>query len=250
MTTDNLKLMVSAWKARNALYEELFGQYSYSLPKRHLPPSPPEPGSGSAGGSDQQGFSFSSSMSAQRITVLAYAPTENRPYWMYITCGLSNPWFKETPDDVSGFGCELIVKSRNNGRWPIKLLRRMCYYILSFTGTLSPGVIVNMATPLASHQAGELNNMFVWYADEAPDCLYHLPSGAFGIFCAVGITEDECTFAESVNDYGCWAIQQVLRQMGHGQLTNPDRRSVMQSENINSVLQSVRSYADNFRVIQ
>lgn len=249
MTTDNLSLLVSAWKARNALYENLFGAYSYSLPKRHLPPSQPEPGTTNSS-ENASGANFISSMSAQRITVLAYEPTETRPYWMYITSGLSNPWFKEAPEEVSGFGCELIVKSKNNGRWPIKLLRRMCYYILSFSGTLSPGVIVNMATPIAATRAGDINNMFVWYADEAPDCLYQLPSGAFGIFCTVGITEDECQFAESINEYGCWCIQQVLRQVGIGQVTNPDRNSVMKAENIGSVLQSVRNYADNFRPVQ
>src|SRR5579884_4121710 len=86
MTTDNLQLMMRAWKARNALYESLFGQYAYSLPKNHFPPNPPEPGAGKGQTFDPEGKgTFSSAMSEQRITVLAYAPNESRPYWMYIT---------------------------------------------------------------------------------------------------------------------------------------------------------------------
>lgn len=260
-------LLMSAWKARNRLYEDLFGPVAYTLPKGNVAPVTPNSQFTRIGGADQQqidgsnftvGMSpeplsgsgnlvYNSEMTSVRITIMAYAPNETRPYWMYVTSGLSNPWFQDEAGDVSGFGCELMVKSNKDGRWPLKLLRRLCQYILSYSGTLSPGVIVNMAAPLTENKPGNLNNIFVWYADEAPDCLYQLPSGVFGMFCTVGITEDECQFAESINEYGCWSIQQVLRQTGVGQITDPNRSSVMNQENIGGILQSVRSYADNFR---
>src|SRR6185437_10194532 len=97
---------------------------------------------------------------------------------------------------------------------------------------------------------GDLNNLVVWYADEAPDCLYQLPSGVFGVFCTIGITEDECKFAESIDEYGPWSIQQVLRNAGLGQVTDPQRKSVMDRKDIKSILESVRNYAENFRPVQ
>jgi hypothetical protein len=251
-TTDSL--LRAAWKARNDLYLDLFGPHAYSLPKGNELPSPPEPSfqqdMNPTAKEGEAMLTFKSDMASQRIPILAYAPNEQRDYWMYVTNGLSNPWFQEEPGEVSGFGCELIVKSQKDGRWPARLLRRLSYYILSYTGTLSPGVILSMKTPLAKQAEATVNNLFVWYADEAPDCVYQLPSGAFGLFCTVGITEDECVFAESIQEYGCWSIQQVLRQTGVGQLTYPHRGTVMKSENIGGILESVRSYADNFRMLQ
>jgi Suppressor of fused protein (SUFU) len=246
-------LLFNAWKARNKLYEELFGSFTYSLPKGNRAPVVPEPGSGRESDSPSEpgeAAVFTSQMSTQKITVLAYAPNEQRSHWLYVTSGLSNPWFQEEAGEVSGFGCELMVKSAVAARWPLRLLRRLSYYILSYSGTLSPGVILNMQTPLAVRADGGLNNIFVWYADEAPDCLYQLPSGVFGMFCTVGITEDECQFAESIDEYGCWSIQQVLRHAGLGQITDPQRSSVMTREDIGGILQSVRNYADNFRPVQ
>ncbi|HEY9790614.1 MAG TPA: suppressor of fused domain protein [Candidatus Obscuribacterales bacterium] len=254
MNTGSTNLLFSAWKARNRVYEELFGQPAYALPKGNVPPTNPEPGIGRVDGSaDNEAdttTTFKSQMTDVKITVLAYAPTESRPHWIYITSGLSNPWFAEEPNEVSGFGCELMVKSNKDARWAVRLLRRLCYYILSYSGTLSPGVILNMPIPLGSGGTGDLNNLVVWYADEAPDCLYQLPSGVFGVFCTIGITEDECKFAESIDEYGPWSIQQVLRNAGLGQVTDPQRKSVMDRKDIKSILESVRNYAENFRPVQ
>lgn len=242
-------LLAGAWKARNAIYEELFGNFACCLPKNYSLPDQPDPSftqTTTAAGTEER--VFQSDMRAQKISVLAYAPTDARPHWIYVTSGLSNPWFQEAPDEVSGFGCELMVKSPVEAKWPFKLLRRLAYFILSYSGTLSPGVILNMKSPIGLN-AGELNNIFVWYGDEAPDCLYMLPSGAFGLFCVVGITEGESVLAESIGEYGTWCIQQLLRQSDFGQLTDPNRACITKNENINDMVASVKNYADNFRPV-
>jgi hypothetical protein len=247
----NAVLMRKAWHTRNELYRELFGaEPTFILPKQYEPPAEPQPSFGASDETTPLGervASFTSTMTEQRINVLAYAPSEARPYWAYITSGLSNPWFAEEPDQVSGFGCELMIKAPKPGRWPIKMLRRMAYFILSYSGTLSPGIILNMPGPINPGREADLNNIFVWYADEAPDCWYELPSGGFGIFCTVGISEDECQFAETIGEYGTWCIQEVLRRCGVGQVTDPSRAGVMKRPNIEATLESVQAYADNFR---
>jgi hypothetical protein len=285
----NEALLVKAWKARNNLYEEMFGAHAYSLPKHYTPPAGSSPagaceqanGEGkSPAGSDAAAIdclveddgsvivrngdgselvdmqpirdlmsSLFTDMSSQRISILTYPPGEQRPYWLYLTAGLSNPWYQEEADEVSGFGCEFMVKSAKPALWPVRLLRRLAYYILSYSGTLSPGVILNLKDPItvARGVPADLKNLFIWYADEAPDCWYQLPSGGFGVFCAVGITEDECKFAESIEEYGTWGIQQVLRQTGVGQVTDPRRGSVMAQDDIDGILSSVRMYAENFK---
>lgn len=258
MTTEsdskNPALMQKAWRERNQLYSELFGEPAFILPKHYECPAQPEPSFEDKGDVNDIGeriAAFTSTMTEQRIYVLAYAPDaeRGRDYWLYVTAGLSNPWFQEEADEVSGFGCELIIKAPKSARWPVKMLRRLAYYILSYSGTLSPGIILNMPGPINPGKHADLDNLFIWYADEAPDCWYQLTPGGFGLFCAVGISEDEAVFAEQIGEYGTWCIQEVLRRRGVSQLTNPERESVMKQEGIANTLESVRAYAENFKPV-
>lgn len=237
--------MLRSWESRDKLYRELFGDHKYSVPKHYAPPKPPEE-------QNPQTVSNVASLlgkttNEKDIPILAYEPTDLRPYWIYLTSGLSNPWFGATDGEVSGFGCELMIKSATDARWPIELLQRLAYYVLSYSGTLSPGVSLIMDTPLLPTGKSELEGLIIWYADEAPDCIYQLPFGVFGIFSVIGITQDENDFVRSVDQYGCWCLQQILRLAGHQQITDPKRHSVMKEKNIDDMVKSVRQYADNFR---
>ena len=123
----------------------------------------------------------------------------------------------------------------------------MAYYLFNHAGTLSPGGRIALNCPIVVDSDSKLRNLIIWYADEAPDCWYHLPSGGFGIFTAIGITDDELKFAASIDVYGTWCIQQVLRQIGTAQVTDPNRDSVMQNENIASITGSVTTFARQFK---
>lgn len=193
-------------------------------------------------------MAFDPRQAGQRVSVLVYPPAEGRGYWLYVTSGLSNPWFAQEPDVVSGFGVELVVKTEKEARWPLRLLRRLSCHILSYTGTLSPGIMLSMDSPINAASAGpELSNILVWYVDEAPEAWYLLPSGGFGLFSVIGITEAECRYGESASQYGAWCVQQVLRAAGVGQLTNPGRACVVSRPDIDELLNEVRTYAENFR---
>ncbi len=92
-----------------------------------------------------------------------------------------------------------------------------------------------------------MRNVIIYYADEAPDCWYQLPSGGFGIFLAIGVTEAECRYAESVEKYGTWCVEQLLRRKGYGQITDPTRRCTMDDADTPAMLQSIKQFADTFR---
>ncbi|HEY9784628.1 MAG TPA: suppressor of fused domain protein [Candidatus Obscuribacterales bacterium] len=245
------QLLIAAWKARDELYRQLFGDYSYVNPDAYSPPPELKPENvvidgdhATSGDSTEPGVP---GLADQQLVVLAYPPDPLRHYWTYVTAGLSTPWLQDEPSEVSGFGCELMIKSPEDADWAPKVLKAMAYYIFNHAGTLSPGTRIDLNGPIAPHTDSQLTNVFIWYADEAPDCWYQLPSGGFGLFIAVGITDDERTYAESVEEYGTWCIQQVLRQTGHGQITDARRRSVMSSPDIGLTLHSVRMFADTFR---
>ncbi|MBS1957701.1 MAG: suppressor of fused domain protein [Cyanobacteria bacterium SZAS-4] len=244
------RLLISAWNGRAKLYKELFGDYSYVTPANYAAPKDdldkPKKKSTKLVSSDT-GDPGDPDAEENHLAVLAYGPDPLRPYWTYVTAGLSTPWLQKEPEEVSAFGCELIIKSPTDAKWPAQILRSMAFYIFNHAGTISPGVRIGLNAPIAVNTESLLRNVCVWYADEAPDCWYQLPSGGFGLFCAIGITDDELKYAESIEEYGTWCIQEVLRQTGHGQISDPERKSVMDRANINTVLDNVKTFADNFR---
>lgn len=245
------KLLVNAWKARDELYKQLFGDFSYVTPESYAPPKlelkKPKKKKSSKYNSTDTGDPGDPEAEEHHLAVLAYGPDPLRPYWTYVTAGLSTPWIQQQPEEVSAFGCELIIKSPVDAKWPAQILRSMAFYIFNHAGTISPGVRIALNAPIAVNTESKLRNVCMWYADEAPDCWYQLPSGGFGLFCAIGITDDELKYADSVEEYGTWCIQEVLRQTGHGQVSDPERKSVMERANIDTVLDNVKQFADNFR---
>ena len=69
--------------------------------------------------------------------VFRFAPTSSRNSWLYVSSGLSNAWFDESPDPtgVSGFGCEFVIETPSHSDWPIQRLHQlMVYQIGLFVG--------------------------------------------------------------------------------------------------------------------
>lgn len=243
MSSDADDILMRAWSCRDRLFHELFGPHKYSLPKKYEAPRDAE----TALVSDAFELAVLSgkSLNVKDISILACEPNELRPYWTFISSGLSNPWFGQS-EDVSGFGCELVLKSKTPGRWALKLMRRLIYYIISYSGTLSPGVMMRIDAPLFADGKSELGGFVVWYVDEAPETIYQLPSGQFGIFSIIGITSDECDFVETIDQYGCWCIQQIIRESGFDQCTEPFRTSLMDKDTTSGRLNTLRNYLENF----
>jgi hypothetical protein len=271
------RLLRQTWIARNNLYLELFGQPAYVSPASYgAPPvvedvardSADEPVGDSkarekAGGKDKIKDNGKSSVNKydssdtadpgdgdpteQNLAVLAYGPDPLRPYWTYVTAGVSSPWVQSQPQEVSGFGIEFMIKSPTDLPFAPQLLRTMAFYIFNHAGVISPGVRIGLNGPIVPNSESLIRNAIIWYADEAPDCWYQLPSGGFGLFLAIGITEAECRYAQSVEKYGTWCIEQLLRRKGLGQITDPNRACTMGDADTPEILQSIKMFADTFR---
>jgi hypothetical protein len=149
--------------------------------------------------------------------------------------------------EVSGFGLELMIKSPAEAEWPAQILRTMAYYIFNHMGTLSPSKRLALNSSIVAGGDSLLRNVLIWYADEAPDCWYQLPAGGFGIFAAIGVSDDEMRLTESMHEeYGTWCMLQILRRLGINQVTDPDRASIFVRESISSIIDSVKDYAEQF----
>lgn len=247
---DRRYLLAAAWRARDAIYQQLFGEPAYVTPTNYACPSEEVP----ADFAEREKYSTSDTsnpgdptLEEQHLAVLAYGPDPMAPYWKYVTAGLASPWMQYEPLMVSGFGLELMVKSPVDSPWAAQFLRTLAFHVFHHHGTLSPGVRLGLNSSIDPAHKSVLRNAFIWYIDEVPDTLYDLPSGGFGMFMAVGITDDELKFAESIEEYGTWCIQSALRQAGHGQVTDPSRSSIMKRDDIGPILSSVRNFAETFR---
>jgi hypothetical protein len=247
IASEQRKMLIAAWHARNRLYKELFGNYASVSPSNYGPPSEQIIIKASPGDLGGTSFPGEPDLAEQHLSVLAYEPSPQSPYWTYVTAGLSSPWVQQAPDEVSGFGCELMLKAPTESSWPAQVLRSMAFYIFNHAGTISPGVRIALNAPITPLSDSQLRNLFVWYADEAPDCWYQLPSGGFGVFTAVGITDEELKYAESVEEYGTWCIQEVLKRIGINQLSDPHRKSVTLLEGTSNLMETVKRLSDGFR---
>ncbi|MBZ0188224.1 MAG: suppressor of fused domain protein [Candidatus Obscuribacterales bacterium] len=246
------KLLREAFIERDLLYKRIFGNPCYVSPTNYGPPSldVPEDYILRASFKEQSADTANPgdpSLEEQHLAVLAYGPDPQRPYWTYVSAGLASPWIQTEWQQVSGFGCELMLKTKNDSPWAAQLLRTLAFYVFNHAGLLSPGVRVGLNGPVDPNSDSLIRNAFIWYADEAPDAWYQLPSGGFGIFAIVGITEAELQFADSVEEYGTWCIQQLLSHLGHGQVTDPTRACIMDGEDIGPSLSRIKGMADTFR---
>lgn len=258
-----LEFVKSAWLARNQIYEDLFGQTSYTIPSIYEPPKLTKKievnfkdfNSGQLNSNGQPKSKPSSIIDSylsgdifeeQELTVLAYAPDPLRPYWLYVTAGLSTPWLQTEPAEVSGYGLELAIKSPGDAKWANQILRTLAFYIIQHTGILSPGATLALNGPIDAYSNSLIRDLLIWYLDEAPDAWYELPSGGFGLFSCIGITDAEMSYTSKQPNYGAWCMQEILRRLGHKQITYPMRNCVMKDKNIKKLKQEVKEYAKNF----
>lgn len=242
MSDEDEKIMYQTWKARDVLYRQLFGPHKFNLPKVYAPPTVEIQ---DVKTSADIAAILGTTISENDITIMVYEPNEIHPYWRYVTAGLSNPWFGKGDGEVAGFGHELVLKSKTPGRWQFRLLRRLASYVLTYSGTLQPGVMLEFDMPLFYSGPKRLDGVMIWYVDEAQDCVYELPNGRFGVISVLGILSDEAEFVRSFSD-GTFCMQQLLRHAGHGQVTDPMRDSIMSLPEIKEKIFSLRSYASLF----
>ncbi len=247
----NHDLLVKSWQSRDALYQQLFGPHKYVSPENYSAPvlqsKPKDNASARHAEFNIESPNKELDLSNQQLAIFTYEPDPLRPYWTYLTAGLSTPWLQDEELEVSGFGLELMIKSPNEADWPAQILRTMAYYIFNHMGTLSPSKRLALNSSIIAGGKSLLRNVLIWYADDSTDCWYQLPSGGFGIFTAIGITDDEMRLTESMHEeYGTWCMLQILKRLGIDQVTDPSRPSIFETENISSIIDSVKDYAEQF----
>ncbi|TIS72792.1 MAG: suppressor of fused domain protein, partial [Mesorhizobium sp.] len=197
-------------------------------------------------GAEQRGiFTLSSELFAQRFGVkeidptwpfygvFEFAPTPQRPFWLYVTSGHSNPWREESdgydPASQSGAGIEFIFASAERGDWATQCLQNLLAFDLlldvgHFPGgqPLTEGDRIPIRSPINGKENCLIRNVILSRPASLPTG-FQLPSGQVDLLTFTGITDSELAFAK---ENGTEALIDWLQPLGFFPVTDPHRRSI------------------------
>jgi hypothetical protein len=179
--------------------------------------------------------------------VFEFAPTEDRPHWLYASAGMSNPWGQSPPepntpldpDAYSGLGYELTLHTRDRQRWPIQLLHWiMTVQLLVATGQMQGELLQPYdRIPLGGSigkKDGTITHLLVltpddFRGDTMPDSVtyparFPLPSGNVDLLVLLGISAREADF---VRTQGVEALLNLLAHHNFLPFTDPNRLSAV-----------------------
>jgi hypothetical protein len=198
-------------------------------------------------GGEQRGiFTLSSELFEQRFSVkeidptwpcygvFEFAPTPQRPFWLYVTSGHSNPWDEESdaydPASQSGAGIEFILASAERGDWAIQCLQNLLAFDLlldvgHFPGgqLLAEGDRIPIRSPINGKENCLIRNVILSRPASLPTG-FQLPSGQVGLLTFTGVTDSELAFAK---ENSTEALINRLQPLGFFPVTDPHRRPVI-----------------------
>lgn len=165
--------------------------------------------------------------------VFEFAPTVERPYWLYVTSGHSNPWEREPVDydldGESGAGFEFTFAVSEQGDWAIQTLQHvLAFDLLLRAGRYSGGEPfslhdrIPLRAPINGRPDCQVRNLVLVENEGAPQ-EFSLPSGLVILVGFTGITDTELTFAKA---NGSPALIERLREAGYHPVTDPSRPSL------------------------
>lgn len=165
--------------------------------------------------------------------VIEFAPTAERPSWLYVTSGHSNPW-DEAPDAYnpggpSGSGIEFIFASTQQGDWAISFLQNMLAFDLLLSAGCFPegaplevGDRIPLRTPINGIEGCRICNAVLTAPYTLPADMT-LPSGTVSFMAFTGITDQESAYAR---EHDSDELVRHLRAAGYCPVTDPERPSL------------------------
>lgn len=166
--------------------------------------------------------------------VFEFAPTRQRPSWLYVTSGHSNPWEQEPeeydPGGESGVGAEFTFATTEAGDWAIRALQCMLAFDLLLGAGRFPGrefLSLHDRIPLRAPLNGEpeciLRNLVMTEA-EGIEGEFQLPSGKVILTGFTAISDAELAVAKQSSSAD---LIDQLRTAGFHPVNDPHRRSLV-----------------------
>lgn len=168
-----------------------------------------------------------------RHGVMEFEPTDDRPTWLYVTTGYSNPW--TTPDSdwdpkgESGNGVEFLLETDEQTNWPVTRLQSLLALdMLASAGRLEDAEplafhdILPLNYPVDGSENGPIRTLAL--VEPAVASGFELPSGKVALAQFVGMTDAERDFAA---EFGLEHLLDKLRGAPHYPAIIPGRESLV-----------------------
>ena len=158
-----------------------------------------------------------------------YAPTPDRPSWLYVTSGMSNPTDGEY-GAYSGMGYEFVMETPERSDWAIKRLASMQAYNLLLAAEFygdKPWLEVGDRVPLNEAVDGSEESEIRYFVLNEPKHFprpHKLESGELDFVHFLGVTGHEIEWAK---EHGSEKLFEKLSGNGLSTITDPNRRSIL-----------------------
>ncbi len=163
--------------------------------------------------------------------VFEFQPTTSRNSWLYVTSGMSNAWEDDEPhpDGPSGFGCEFVLETTEQGEWAIlRLQHLMAFQILLEHGRYPNRDPVTPYDRIPLRASITLESSDLRWLILAPPVSFasrfELASGWVELYQACGATEEEAAYAR---EHGGDKLVELLTRVGGFPVTDPRRKSAV-----------------------
>lgn len=166
-------------------------------------------------------------MHSPGLAFLRYPPAADRPYWLYVTHGLSQPMEESEFEEGrrggdSGYGLEYALATREEEAWPLRLLEIVIAYVLSGDGRW---VLTHHRVPAPDLMSEGRGGALLALLEPGYETKFQLLSGTMHIVHLVGITAGELAAAKG-HEQGSAILECALRSAGQGVVTDRGRQSI------------------------
>jgi len=168
------------------------------------------------------------------VGVFASPPSQERPHWVFVTSGLSNPWESDEPPtdpaEPSWLGVEYVFRCTQGGDWAIRMVQRVAAFALLLAHGRYPGrepLRVGDRIPLRGPVIPASDSALTWLVVCPPSSdpiNFRLESGSVEFVQLVAVTDAEANLARA---QGLEPLLQVLRSAGAYAVADPDRMSAV-----------------------
>ncbi len=174
------------------------------------------------------------------FAVIEIQPNEKHSDWIYVTSALSQPWNAKDPDELdatksSGFGYELVVRTRARAGWAVDLLHRLMAYQTGVYFEKIRGKLFDYFQwmPLNGSISPQLTKspvrgMLLTHPHDF-EAHFELKSGQVNLLQIVGITGPELAYGLYLS---MARLEELLYEQGAAPTTDPPRASIELPQNI------------------
>jgi len=159
-------------------------------------------------------------LSCPGFSILRFPRAKDRPFWLYVTHGLSQPARAADAKKGRFIGAEVALATPRSVKWPVAMLELIAGYLLHSPRPL----VAHDRLPASDLMEVAPGGALLALADPGVTTVFETPRGTFELRVLVGTTPEESAAARALpGRTGSAVLEEVLRELGIGCVTDRKR---------------------------